>query len=324
MADHRKREWRPVFVVGSPRSGTTWVQSLLDCHPEVATCRETHLFSGYIEQLRDRWRFDDRRKEQYESYYRVGLPTVLGRDEFLDLCGNFAEEVLHRVAGGQVGRTDVVVEKTPHHARCADLILELFPEARFVHVIRDPRAVVASLRKASQGWGHYWTPDSTIDSIRLWKKNVECGREIADLTPRYMELSYETLHDETLATTRTMFDWMGLDSDDEFCAEAVEACRLDELEDREEHDEAGDRLGPAEGTPEGFFRKGAKKGWRRDLGNWQIGLVEHMCREEMEELGYDRTGRDRLLPRLILTTRRTIERVRGGVDWRLERLARQM
>lgn len=45
-----------VFLVGSPRSGTTWVQRLLASHPQIQTGQESHLFAAYIGPQLRAWR----------------------------------------------------------------------------------------------------------------------------------------------------------------------------------------------------------------------------------------------------------------------------
>src|SRR5947208_10995760 len=45
-----------VFIVGAQRSGTTWLQRLLASHPAIAGGQESHLFSGYLAPLWQRWR----------------------------------------------------------------------------------------------------------------------------------------------------------------------------------------------------------------------------------------------------------------------------
>ena len=133
-----------VFIVGCARSGTTWLQQLLSQSPNVATGPETHLFSSYLRSLEDTWH---RRKGTY-----VGLSHLITEDELAEWTRSFAELCLGRIADARAGAR-IVVEKTPKHGEYGADILRLFPEAFFIHIIRDPRAVVPSLRAASRSWG---------------------------------------------------------------------------------------------------------------------------------------------------------------------------
>lgn len=141
------------FVFGAPRSGTTWVQLLLARHPKVATAQETHLFGRYLKGLWEGWRWD----EEERAERGVGISDLVTEEEFLDLCRGFSDAVLERIAR-RVEGAELVVEKTPGHARCLGLVRKLYPEAHLVHVLRDPRAVAASLLRASRTWASGWAP----------------------------------------------------------------------------------------------------------------------------------------------------------------------
>lgn len=175
-----------VFLVGCPRSGTTWLQILLAQHSQVATARETHLFNGYLHQL-------DRCWKTFKSHPdRVGLDTLLTEEEYYGLCSLFAQGVMKKIAASNPGAT-VVLEKTPSHVRFAPLILKMVPDAYFVHIVRDPRSVVSSLCAASRSWGGKWASRSVLSNARLWCSDVTRGREIARLTDRFREVRYEDL-----------------------------------------------------------------------------------------------------------------------------------
>ena len=156
-----------VFIVGSARSGTNWLRRLLSQSPNVATGPETHLFSSYLRSLEDTWK---RHKGTY-----VGLSHLITEDEFVEWMRGFAGLCLGRIAEGRPDAR-LVVEKTPKHGEYAADILRLFPDACFIHIIRDPRAVVPSLRAASRSWGSWlgarsprrWQP-------QMAKERYECS-----------------------------------------------------------------------------------------------------------------------------------------------------
>lgn len=135
-----------VFILGAPRSGTTWTQLLLSQHPEVSTSPETHLVDGYLAPLHERVRWEQERD-------MTGLTSVLPEDELRRLFAEFAASVLGSVSSRAEEGASVFVEKTPQNALHLDVLLEHFPGARFLHVIRDPRDVAASMLAASRSWG---------------------------------------------------------------------------------------------------------------------------------------------------------------------------
>jgi hypothetical protein len=145
---------------------------------------ETHVFSEYLGCLNKKW------EQQKSRSATVGLTPLLSEDEFYALCRDFAEKVLQKIADSNPAAT-VTLEKTPQHVRHAQFILALFPKARFIHIVRDPRSVVSSLRAAAHSWGSTWASSIIRDNAKLWCCDVTSGREIRYLTNRYREILYE-------------------------------------------------------------------------------------------------------------------------------------
>lgn len=266
-----------VFVGGSPRSGTTWIQILLSQHPAIATAQETHVFNWYLGQMASRWadEMNDKRPR------KIGLHTLYRPDEFREILRRIGLDVLERIQATRPGST-VVVEKTPANIDHWRLALDLFPEARFVNVIRDPRAVVASLRSAADTWGSEWAPRSAINGAQRWVETIAAGRELSQATTHYREVRYEALLSDTAAEYRGLLEWLGLPAEEGFVARAVEACSMDQLRSK------GAANVPAALTrePPGFYRKGASEGWRDELSPKDIRLIEHVARADMAKLGY--------------------------------------
>ena len=86
--------------------------------------------------------------------------------------------------------------KTPQHVRYAPLILKLIPGAYFIHIVRDPRSVVSSLRAAAQDWGRSWAFSGVRNNSELWHSEVSAGHQISELTPNFRELRFEDLKGE--------------------------------------------------------------------------------------------------------------------------------
>ncbi len=276
---HRPIE-RLVFVVGCPRSGTTWLQLLLFQHPEVAGGQETHVFSNYLRSLDRRWQ----REAGDPSPRKVGLPVNLTRSQFDRLLRDFAAGVFGSLASTKPGAT-VLVEKTPNHIYDWELILRLFPDAWFVHVIRDPRSVVCSLRHARQSWGARWAPEGVIEAAGEWVRAVEHGRQIADATDKCKEVFYEDLESRGAETLLDILQWLGLDADRPFVEEALAACRIENLRGGSSVTSVPWRLGE---EPENFYRKGGSQGWQDELSTRQVRLVEHVTDALMARLPYTR------------------------------------
>src|SRR5690606_18762378 len=86
------------------------------------------------------------------------------------------------------------VEKTPAHSLDVDLIARLVPGARVLHVVRDPRDVVASMLRASRGFGDDWAPDGVLAAAAMYRRYVTRARASgARLGDRFREHRYEDL-----------------------------------------------------------------------------------------------------------------------------------
>jgi hypothetical protein len=127
----------PVFVVGSPRSGTTAVARALGEHGGFFVGDETfflwELFHGHrLEQVYEKWS-----SRPSSSWLRR---EQVSRGEFFESVGLGLNTLFTRSSG-----TRRWVDHTPHHCHMADTLAAMFPGARFVHVLRDGREVVNSM-----------------------------------------------------------------------------------------------------------------------------------------------------------------------------------
>ena len=80
-----------LFIIGSPRSGTTMLQILLASHPQVASTVEQTLFNLYIAPWLETWRMEARNLK--ERGWKLGLPILLEEEELME----FLREFLRRV-----------------------------------------------------------------------------------------------------------------------------------------------------------------------------------------------------------------------------------
>ncbi|HEY5789804.1 MAG TPA: sulfotransferase [Gammaproteobacteria bacterium] len=271
---------RYVFIVGSPRSGTTWLQLLLAQHPAVATHQETHLFHNYLGPL-ERAYLGGRDAALVRD---VGIHNIVSEQELYEFSRQFALRALDNIAAGNP-EAEVVLEKSPDHVRDHELILRVLPEAYFVHLIRDPRDVAISMRSAGRGWGRSWAPSRTHGAAATWAHNVARGLEIAGKSSRYLELRYEDLLADGVARLGGLLAWLGLEADDGFCAAALSACKIENLRDGAAAVRSPWALRK---EPEGFYRSGRSGGWRDQLGRRELETIEYLAGPLMDRLGYAR------------------------------------
>ncbi len=290
-----------LVVVGAERSGTTWLQSLIAHHPEVVTGPETHFFRTFAKADVEMTRRRDR---------PLGVSEYWSRDQF--------HAVVERMFWGVVSSLPeppapvrYFLEKTPLHCMYGDFILRVLPRARFLHVIRDGRAVAASLLRASEGWGRQWAPDTVWLAAERWDTRVRAGRGIRALVPdpsAYREVRYEDVRRDPAGSLTALYRWLGLMHDPESVARAVAANDLRARDGREF--ESIPRAGASENTlsedsyPEGFVGPAPIDPADIDLSPAQMRKFEMLKGPLLAELGYPlRYGRGGPLTRVLLSDR---------------------
>ncbi len=305
---------KKLFIVGCPRSGTTWVQLLLSQLPTVATAPETQIFAYYLTHFERQWRHELAGADREQG--AAGLSRLLSEEEFIELCRLNASFVLDRIGARNPGAA-LVVEKSPKHALQAELIRRVFPDALFLHVIRDPRDTAASLLAAGRSWGRGWAPQNAITAARWWVDHVTSARRLAGSTDGYREVKYESLRENAASELQSILDWLGIPERRESCERIAAACDIDRLRGGAA---AADLPIPGEKNPAGFFRKGKPGGWRDDLTGREVRQIEHICGPTMETAQYARTSRAWSPALLGIPLHDGLGRIRESIDWQLARI----
>lgn len=145
----------PIFIVGMPRSGTTLVSNLLNASGEIYIPEETHFYDT-LKRFKSKYSIKRNDFDEFKRYYLSDRNFAL---EYLNLSDkekklllnydrvHFLEELIKlKMKGSSFMRWG---EKTPIHFEFFDQIKEDFPNAKFIHVIRDPRDVIPSIKKAN-------------------------------------------------------------------------------------------------------------------------------------------------------------------------------
>ena len=275
----------PVFVVGAQRSGTTWVQRLLAAHPAIVSGQESHLFSGYLAPLWQRWQME---RDQRASGRTVGLGCYVTEEEFVEELRRLTRRVFARLERAKPGAR-LLVEKTPDHGLHLPLIRRLFPDAIIIHVLRDGRDVAASLRDASrQPWGRTWASGSAEAAGRRWVEWVGAIRRGLDGFSRTRTVRYEDLAADGPAVLGELYRFLGAPLPPHLIKSIYQLWQFgastaggpDSLVLE------GDCRGKAPGEPEGFFRRGRPGGWKTDLSSEEQAAVQAVAGELLAELGY--------------------------------------
>lgn len=194
-----------IFVVGCPRSGTTLLQGLLAAHPRIKSFPETHFF--LIAFPRNRlirsitWPSLNTRKTMEKFLENLGRNDLQDKGQIGIFEQNYVKPFIHvldylTIESGK----DIWVEKTPGHLNFIDEIYKQIPNAKFIHIIRNGKEVVASLyettnldfitwRKGKISFKHGLTIDQCI---KRWNKALSITENWYKMPDHFM-VSYEDL-----------------------------------------------------------------------------------------------------------------------------------
>jgi hypothetical protein len=262
------------LIVGTPRSGTTLVQRLACELPGVEVPPETHFFSLLAPALLERRPFPMRPAAVFDELERfAALQTSrdlafdphaaaarlrLGADSVLDL---FAAVVAELAPGAAI-----VGEKTPNHLLWWRPLARAAPWLRWVVVVRDPRAVVASYRAT---WG---ARDHVVLAERWRSDQRQVAALLEELGPAgAMLLRYEDVVDRPAQARDRLAAFVGLEPDS---GERAEITRIALPWEIWKHGAAG---------PIDAARKSA---WRGELSGAEASAVAAIAGAGMERFGY--------------------------------------
>jgi len=175
---------RLIFVGGPPRSGTTLLQNMLDSHPQISGGPEFDHVPNIV-KLRELF---------HASIDSGRIDCYFTKSEVDREFGAFIENLLYPYATRK-GST-YVSEKTPMNSEVFSELLEIFPKARFLYCVRDPRAVASSMLevgvrgKAKNQKIPFFTKNiyAALKTIRHCNDN---GFKAASMSDRVLMVSYE-------------------------------------------------------------------------------------------------------------------------------------
>ena len=200
----------PIFIVGAPRSGTNIFYRTLALHPDLAwisNITKKIPSSLWLTRIIMLFRDDHRPTEANNVWQKfVGNDhESLGRDDVTAAAGKYLRTVVQNNL--RIFNKSRFVNKCPGNSVRIEFLKEIFPDAIFIHIIRDGRAVGYSIiRSGLEHSGAYWSvkPPGWRDLLKLplvdacalqWKMTVKAILQSAKKLPRkqYMAVKYEDL-----------------------------------------------------------------------------------------------------------------------------------
>ena len=178
---------KPIFILGMPRSGTTLVEQIVSSHSKVTGAGELNYVG------------------EFGAEYATGSSRVNSR-ALLSYRNRYLG-ALEKHANGR----SIVTDKMPQNFLYIGLIFSAFPEAKIVHVKRNPAATCWSNYKhyfAAKGLGHCYEVNDLVTYYRLYQEVMTFWQE--QFGNRIYNLNYDNLTNNQEKETRALLQHLGL------------------------------------------------------------------------------------------------------------------
>jgi hypothetical protein len=249
------------FVGGAAKSGTTWLQLLLNAHPDISCSGEGHFPNKLLPGLA-------RALKSHNTTLAAKSQSIFDGLNVQPLFTNRHALYLATAAislmlcpPGKAATARIVGDKTPDNVRYFPLLATLFPRAKFIHIVRDARDCAVS------AWFHNQrvTPEPfakqfasfsefSLAFAKAWVANVSLGAKFAAEHPdRCLAIRYEDLSAEPLNLFGQVCVFLGASADPAVlraCCAAADFARLSGGRARGQEDRGS------------FFRQGLPGNWR--------------------------------------------------------------
>jgi hypothetical protein len=201
---------KAIFIIGSPRSGTTWLLRLLQKHTNLVIATPYSL--GYHDDLGEESNFFNYRIKQHKFRTNSAKKNYIRKRYFSILKP-------HNVG---------FVDKTPAHSFYSDEILECFPDAYFINILRNGLDVTASIKeykyfrlKNYAPFGNSrpdnWRDEEEFKKVELdddelnqWRDHTKASLSLRKLGKQYITMYYDDMVLDPVIALEHLFEDIGL------------------------------------------------------------------------------------------------------------------
>ena len=275
---------KPIFIIGSGRSGTTLLQRMLRSHSNISSpTGESHFFIPlykYPDKYGDLSQAENVKKvlEEMrrisrefceEDLHGLKFDTTALANEFVDKGVNSTLDIISllltkNALGENKNRW---LEKTPYYILHISTLLKMFPDAQFVHIIRDGRDCALSMLERKYDLKIF----NIYQAAKIWSRYVDMGQEAKEYLSSdvYFEFRYEDLISDPETKVKEICTFLG---------EKYEDNVVDFIKSQD----------PKNKTP--MLKKGIQKNnfdkWRTKMTIWQIRVFESVAGDTLKRNNY--------------------------------------
>lgn len=263
---------RTVFIAGCGRSGTTYLRTIIDAHPDIYIPTESLFIIDYFrysqfipKPILQCFFF---REPQLRAWYNGSSFPIDNISRTITRIHKYTAKQYNAKLWGQ---------KTPRFIRHIDLFEDYIPNIKWILIYRDPRAVVSSMLKSTR---HTYSIDRAC--IRWIRDNKPIAKLLKSQNQpqNIFILKYETLINDFDNVIKELFNFIGiapLSPHEIFEKGRVKPFKNSNFE-----------VNAVRGSL--IPQKDTINSWKNELTNRQIGAIEAKCSNMMEILGYPLTG----------------------------------
>ena len=275
---------QPIFIIGTERSGSNLLRLILNAHSQIAIPHPPHImkYLAHIEPKYGDLQKDTNMREMVGDILTLIDAHIFPWDEYPLTVDDIVRRAPTRTMFGAVAAIYESVREHEGKARWGNKstfmvhftkpVLDVYPDARFVLLVRDPRDVAVSARRS------VFSPCHPLLSAELWRHQQEIGLALLDSLPSssIALLRYEDLTRAPQQTLQSLCAFLGEDFEPGMLqfftgAQAKTGAGLSES---------------WENTGRPILQNNSQK-FHKELSAAHIRTVEAICAGPMEALGYD-------------------------------------
>jgi len=278
----------PIFIVGAARSGTTLLSMILNSHSKIGFFGETQAYHV----IRYKYATNFEKKKNLNRFLRDWNSHVKSNTPYPDLLKE--EKVIEKLKTSKTyaETINVVMEafinqekktiwgdKSPSHIFRLKTILEAFPKAKIIHIVRDPRSVITSQLEAFNR--NNFSDKNIVLKALYWNAVVKKKKKYDRIDHNnYMLCTYESVIEDTLLSIKKICQFLNVE---------FEQGMLSYYEKSEKYGQK-DKDGILTKHHHLITKKVDKSRisrWKNRLSAFQIALIEKICKKGMETFHYN-------------------------------------